>query len=218
MNKENKDISFTTTNAGLYLYDNLWVKYDLNKTFDSVIPKQSGKPYSNIAHNLLNRNLIDANSMTALAEKDKEEQKKGSGKAWYEWKKADSLTDKLGTIINPKLVTPLIYALIIVFVLLILSVGSALIITKYGKQHKTHEKIRRDIRRGERALEKGNTIAGIETYKKLKRQFNLLKTKEKRKVYKDILKYYSKVAKKAGSQQIPSFRSKSYSKFSLGKK
>jgi len=69
----NEDINFTTTNAGLYLYDQLWDKYGLTKTFDSAVPKHSGKPYSGIAHNLFNRNLIDANSMAALAEKDKEE-------------------------------------------------------------------------------------------------------------------------------------------------
>jgi len=71
--RNKKDINFTTTNAGLYLYDKLWDKYGLTKTFDSAVPKHSGKPYSGIAHNLFNRNLIDANSMAALAEKDKEE-------------------------------------------------------------------------------------------------------------------------------------------------
>jgi len=71
--EDNKDINFTTTNAGLYIYDKLWDKYGLTKTFDSAVPKRSGRPYSSIAHNLFNRNLMDANSMAALAEKDKEE-------------------------------------------------------------------------------------------------------------------------------------------------
>lgn len=71
--KHNKDKNFTTTNAGLKIYDDLWNKYNLSNIFDSTMPKHSGKPYSAIAHNLFNRNLIDANSMIALAEKDKEE-------------------------------------------------------------------------------------------------------------------------------------------------
>lgn len=71
--EDEKDINFTTTNAGLSIYDKLWDKYDLHKIFDLLVPKQSGKSYSKIAHNLFNRNLIDANSMSALAEKDKEE-------------------------------------------------------------------------------------------------------------------------------------------------
>lgn len=71
--KNNSNKNFITTNAGLYVYDKLWNKYQLDDTIDSVVPKHSGKPYSKIAHNLLNRSLIDANSMAALAEKDKEE-------------------------------------------------------------------------------------------------------------------------------------------------
>lgn len=71
--KQDKNINLITTNAGLYLYDMLWAKHDLDRNFDSVVPKHSGQPYSKIAHNLLNRNLIDANPMAALAEKDKEE-------------------------------------------------------------------------------------------------------------------------------------------------
>ena len=70
--KDLNNISFTGY-AGLKIYDELWDKYDLNKGFDSVVSKQSGKPYNSIIHNLFNRNLIDANSMAALAEKDKEE-------------------------------------------------------------------------------------------------------------------------------------------------
>lgn len=70
--KDLDNISFTGY-AGLKLYDELWDKYDLSENFDSAVSKQSGKPYSNIIHNLFNRNLIDANSMVALAEKDKEE-------------------------------------------------------------------------------------------------------------------------------------------------
>lgn len=71
-NKDLNNINFTGC-AGLRLYDKLWDKYDLSKSFDSAVSKQSGKPYSNIIHNLFNRNLIDASSMAALAEKDKEE-------------------------------------------------------------------------------------------------------------------------------------------------
>lgn len=70
--KDLNNINFTGC-AGLKLYDELWDKYDLSKSFDSAVSKQSGKPYSNIIHNLFNRNLIDASSIAALAEKDKEE-------------------------------------------------------------------------------------------------------------------------------------------------
>lgn len=59
--------------AGLKLYDELWNKYSLSQIFDSVVPKQSGASNSRIMQNLFFRNLIDANSMTALSEKDEEE-------------------------------------------------------------------------------------------------------------------------------------------------
>ncbi|MBU0479130.1 transposase [bacterium] len=62
-----------TTSAGLYIYENLWDKYELNKIFDHVAPKHSGAPTSKIMQNLFFRNFIDANSMVALSEKDKEE-------------------------------------------------------------------------------------------------------------------------------------------------
>lgn len=66
------NINFTSC-AGLKIYDDLWEKHDLSQTFDNVIPKQSGASISKIMQNLFFRNLIDANSMVALAEKDKEE-------------------------------------------------------------------------------------------------------------------------------------------------
>lgn len=62
-----------TSNAGLKIYGGLWDRYDLGNIFDSVAPKHSGAATSSIMQNLLFRNLIDANSMAALAEKDKEE-------------------------------------------------------------------------------------------------------------------------------------------------
>lgn len=62
-----------TVNAGLKLYGDLWDKYDLSQTFGNVVPKQSGASIGKIMQNLFFRNLIDANSMVALAEKDKEE-------------------------------------------------------------------------------------------------------------------------------------------------
>ena len=62
-----------TSNAGLKLYDDLWAKHDLSQTFDNIVPKQSGASTGNIMQNLFFRNLIDANSMVSLAEKDKEE-------------------------------------------------------------------------------------------------------------------------------------------------
>jgi len=64
--------SFTAA-AGLHIYDRLWDQYQLDSIIDCAVPKHSGKPYSSIVHNLFNRNLIDADSMVALAEKDKEE-------------------------------------------------------------------------------------------------------------------------------------------------
>lgn len=74
INMEDKeDIKFTTTNAGLKIYGQLWDKYNLSPTFNSVAPKHSGAPTSNVMQNLFFRNFMDANSMTALAEKDKEE-------------------------------------------------------------------------------------------------------------------------------------------------
>lgn len=69
--KQNTNKNFTTF-AGLKIYQDLWDKYGLQAIFDSI-PKQSGKPTSKIIQNLFFRNLIDANSLTALSEKDKEE-------------------------------------------------------------------------------------------------------------------------------------------------
>lgn len=66
----NKNI---TTNAGLKIYDSLWNRYDLSNNFDSVVPKHSGAKTSSIMQNLFFRNFIDADSMIALSEKDKEE-------------------------------------------------------------------------------------------------------------------------------------------------
>lgn len=71
--KHNKDINFITTNAGLKIYKNLWDKHNLSFIFDSVAPKHSGAPTSSIMQNLFFRNFMDANSMAALSEKDKEE-------------------------------------------------------------------------------------------------------------------------------------------------
>ncbi len=72
-NKTNLNKNFVTANAGLKIYDELWNKNDLPNIFDSVAPKQSGAPTSSIMQNLFFRNLIDANSMIALSEKDKTE-------------------------------------------------------------------------------------------------------------------------------------------------
>lgn len=65
--------NFVTGNAGLKLYDDLWNRYGVSQIFDSVVPKQSGASVGGIMQNLFFRNLIDANSMVALSEKDKEE-------------------------------------------------------------------------------------------------------------------------------------------------
>lgn len=70
--KTNSNKNFTT-NAGLKIYSELWNKHKLSNTFDSIAPKHSGAPTSRIMQNLFFRNLIDANSMVALSEKDKEE-------------------------------------------------------------------------------------------------------------------------------------------------
>lgn len=71
--KHNEDKNFTTTNAGLKIYDDLWNKYELQSIFDTVVPKHSGAPTSKIMQNLFFRNFVDANSIIALSEKDKEE-------------------------------------------------------------------------------------------------------------------------------------------------
>jgi len=73
INKTRTDIKVITTNAGLKIYSGLWDKHNLSYIFDSVAPKHSGAPTSKIMQNLFFRNLIDANSMAALSEKDKEE-------------------------------------------------------------------------------------------------------------------------------------------------
>ena len=65
-------INFTGC-AGLKIYEGLWGRYGVSQIFDSVVPKQSGAPTGKIMQNLFFRNLIDANSMAALSEKDKEE-------------------------------------------------------------------------------------------------------------------------------------------------
>jgi uncharacterized membrane protein YhdT len=66
-------MTFQTTNAGLHLYCELWKKFDIGSIIDDVKPKQSGSSNSEILQNLAFRGLIDANSMVALSEKDKEE-------------------------------------------------------------------------------------------------------------------------------------------------
>ena len=65
--------NFTTSNAGLAIYAKLWDKFGLSQLFDSAMPKQSGNPYGAIMQNLFFRNLIDANSMSALSDADKQE-------------------------------------------------------------------------------------------------------------------------------------------------
>lgn len=71
--KTNLHKNLVTTNAGLQIYNSLWNKYWLPEIFDSVVPKNKGASTSKIMQNLFFRNLIDANSMVALSEKDKEE-------------------------------------------------------------------------------------------------------------------------------------------------
>jgi len=68
-----KDINLITANAGLKIYSDLWNKHSLPQIFDSIAPKHSGAPTSSIMQNLFLRNFMDANSMAALSEKDKEE-------------------------------------------------------------------------------------------------------------------------------------------------
>ena len=71
--KTNNNKNLTTSHAGLALYAKLWNRFKLPNIFDSVVPKHSGAPYSHIAQNLFFRNLIDANSMSALSDLDKQE-------------------------------------------------------------------------------------------------------------------------------------------------
>ena len=68
-----QNINVTTSFAGLAIYAKLWDKYNLSQLFDSAVTKQSGKPFSSIMQNLFFRNLIDANSMSALSDLDKQE-------------------------------------------------------------------------------------------------------------------------------------------------
>ena len=71
--KNNLNKNFTTSHAGLAIYTRLWNKFNLPHIFDSLVPKHSGASYSKIAQNLFSRNLIDANSMSALSDVDKQE-------------------------------------------------------------------------------------------------------------------------------------------------
>jgi len=71
--KNNLNKNFTTSHAGLAIYTRLWNKFNLPHIFDSLVPKHSGAKYSKIAQNLFSRNLIDANSMSALSDIDKQE-------------------------------------------------------------------------------------------------------------------------------------------------
>lgn len=73
VNKNSLNKNFTTSNAGLKIYADLWDKYGLSGIFDSVVKKYSGPRYSQIAQNLFFRLLVDANSMVALSEKDNQE-------------------------------------------------------------------------------------------------------------------------------------------------
>lgn len=68
-----KDKNVTTSFAGLAIYAKLWDKYNLSRLLDDIVKKQSGKPFSAIMQNLFFRGLIDANSMSALSEVDKQE-------------------------------------------------------------------------------------------------------------------------------------------------
>jgi hypothetical protein len=70
--KTNKNKSFTTF-AGLEIYSKLWKKFKISSIFNSLVPKHSGAKYSKIIQNLFFRNLIDANSMSALSYIDKQE-------------------------------------------------------------------------------------------------------------------------------------------------
>jgi|GEM_PF-5100005 len=73
MTKTFTDKNLSTSNAGLKIYKRLWEKYGLEGIIDRVQPKHSGAAYSAILQNLLFRTLIDADSMKALSEKDKED-------------------------------------------------------------------------------------------------------------------------------------------------
>lgn len=68
-----KDKNVTTSYAGLTIYTKLWNKFRLSQLFDSAVKKQSGRSFSAIMQNLFFRNLIDANSMSALSDADKQE-------------------------------------------------------------------------------------------------------------------------------------------------
>lgn len=71
--KKSKDKNVTTSYAGLAIYGKLWDKFNLSSLFDTAVPKHSGSPFSAIMQNLFFRNLIDANSMSALADTSKQE-------------------------------------------------------------------------------------------------------------------------------------------------
>lgn len=71
--KKSQDKNFTTSYAGLSIYQKLWNKFDLSTFFDAAVPKHSGSPFSTIMQNLFFRNLIDANSMSALSDADQQE-------------------------------------------------------------------------------------------------------------------------------------------------
>ena len=68
-----KNKNVTTSFAGLAIYAKLWDKFGLSQLFDSAVPKHSGSLFSAIMQNLFFRNLIDANSMSALSDADKQE-------------------------------------------------------------------------------------------------------------------------------------------------
>jgi len=71
--KINNNKSFTTSFAGLEIYSKLWNKFKISNIFNLLVPKHSGAKYGKIMQNLFFRNLIDANSMSALSYIDKQE-------------------------------------------------------------------------------------------------------------------------------------------------
>lgn len=71
--KKTIDKNVTTSHAGLAIYATLWNKFSLSTFFDAAVPKHSGSPFSSIMQNLFFRNLIDANSMSAVSDADKQE-------------------------------------------------------------------------------------------------------------------------------------------------
>jgi hypothetical protein len=68
-----KNLTDTTSYAGLKIYEDLWEKYNISRIIDLTYHKQSGKPLSAILKNLFFRLLAEANSLNALSEIDKQD-------------------------------------------------------------------------------------------------------------------------------------------------